>query len=158
MGRKSIELTPEIESQITAFLRAGSFPHVAAEAAGVPGETFDEWVKMGEKKSRKYRSFYLKVMQAKAQARLAAEIAAMKEDPLRWLTSGPGKETATYPGWAAAVRAVPRGDQEPPNPMMSPEMQAAFATILEALVPFPEARGAVARALQPKEKAKSHGE
>jgi hypothetical protein len=43
MGVKyGIELTDAIQADICAYIRAGGFPHVAAEAAGVPSDFVSE--------------------------------------------------------------------------------------------------------------------
>ena len=46
MSRR-IQLTPPIVKQIVAGIRAGAYPHVAAEAAGVPAATFADWLQRG---------------------------------------------------------------------------------------------------------------
>src|SRR5665213_3693441 len=78
MAQKRPLLTPEIEAKILAYVRAGGFAHVAAEAAGVSREVFEEWMRKGESKRAipKYRLFAEKVRQAEATARLGAEVAA----------------------------------------------------------------------------------
>ena len=45
---RPLELTDAIERQIIAYIRAGATPRPAAEAAGVPALTFDEWRRRGE--------------------------------------------------------------------------------------------------------------
>src|SRR5262249_57257612 len=69
------KLTPAIQQAIIAYVRAGGFPHVAAEAAGVSAETFDHWMELGERPraAAKYRDFADAVRQPVAQARLGAE-------------------------------------------------------------------------------------
>lgn len=101
-------LTAEIEHQILSYLRAGGFPQIAAEAAGVPKEVFADWLRRGEapRGARRYRAFARSVRQAQAQARLTAEIAVLREKPLDWLRSGPGKQRVDSPGWTAPVRAA----------------------------------------------------
>ncbi len=47
----------------------------------------------------RYRLFAEAVRQAEAQARLGAEVAALKGKPVDWLKAGPGKETAAKPGY-----------------------------------------------------------
>src|SRR6478672_1389885 len=88
------QLTPGIQNQTCALIRSGSFPHVAAEAAGVPQKVFDRWMKCG-KAARPiplYRDFYEAVCQAQAHARVVAENYAFKNATVTWLKSGPGKE------------------------------------------------------------------
>jgi len=51
------KLTPAVQQAIVAYVRAGGFPHVAAEAAGVPAEVFDSWMELAERPraAAKYR-------------------------------------------------------------------------------------------------------
>jgi hypothetical protein len=137
--------TPELARVIASYIRAGGFPHVAAEAAGMPRETFDEWMRRGSQPNggTLHRGFVTVVRQAIAQARLTAEIAALKDRPLDWLRNGPGKETADVPGWSGVVKApavTPAGLDEG-------ELQKLIADLLDVLGPYPDARAAVAVAL-----------
>lgn len=149
------KLTPEVSNSITAFILAGAFPHVAAQAAGVPTEVFERWLEVGSPVGRKkgwrphptYTPFWRAVTQARAQARLNAEMEAMRRDPLRWLMQGPGKERPNDPGWSQVVRPVLNQDNRSVNILLAPEMQSIFASILQVLAPYPEARAAVAQAL-----------
>ncbi len=140
--------TPEIEKMILAYVRAGGFTHVAAEAAGVPRDLFDAWMRKGEGKRppKVYRLFAVAVRQAEAQARLGAEVAALKDKPMDWLKAGPGKETAARPGWSALAKPRAGGDK-PTTPLMDPGVQAFLRTLLSALEAYPEARAAVAKVL-----------
>ena len=106
MAAKRPLLTSAVEKMILAYVRAGGFAHVAAEAAGVPRDLFDEWMRKGEgdRTVKKYRLFAVAVRQAEAQARLGAEVAALKDKPMDWLKAGPGKETAAKPGWSALAK------------------------------------------------------
>jgi hypothetical protein len=67
-----------------------------------------------------YRSFLRKVEQAKAQARLKAEMAAMENDPRFWLKNGPGRDVPGKPGWAAMVRPILNANQQTINLFTSP--------------------------------------
>jgi hypothetical protein len=147
--RKPLKITPEIQSTICAFIMAGGFPHVAAQAAGVPQEKFQEWWHKGSlpKANALFRHFYLAVEQAKAQARLNAEMKVMEGNPLAWLKSGPGKENSNSPGWTGVIKPQITQDNRQINVLLSPEMQGVFAAVLQVLAPFPEARAAVASAL-----------
>ena len=42
-------LTPDVQKAVCAYIAAGGFPHVAAEAAGVPRHVFDDWMRRGER-------------------------------------------------------------------------------------------------------------
>jgi hypothetical protein len=133
-------LTTEVERQILAAIRAGGFAHVAAEAAGVSRRIFAEWMARGREKGapRRYRDFWLHVIQAKAQARLSAELEARKKDSKFWLRYGPGA-----PCWRPAGKVLPR-----PAGLSNPKLQHLFALILQVLAPFPEARLAILTALE----------
>jgi hypothetical protein len=144
MAQKRPLLTPEIEAKILSYLRAGGFTHVAAEAAGISREVFEEWMRKGEGKRAipKYRLFAEKVRQAEAQARLGAEVAALKGKPVDWLKAGPGKETADRPGWSALAK--PHGGRDkPPSPLLDPGVQELLRTLLRALERYPDARADV---------------
>jgi hypothetical protein len=148
MARQSPRLTPAVQQAITAYIRAGGFPHVAAEAAGVPRAVFQRWLRRGQEAGarRAYRQFAAAVRQALAQARLGAEIAVLKNRPLDWLKCGPGREAPGSPGWTGTVKA-PAAAGPRANPLLRPEMQELLAGLLQALSPFPEARAAAAATL-----------
>lgn len=143
------KLTPEIQASICTYLRAGGFPHVAAEAAGVPRQVFELWLRRGRarKPRRKYRLFVEAVAQAQAQVRLLAEMAAYKKDPLTWLKSGPGKETPDNPGWTNPGKNQAKSGEDQADWLLTPRIQELLAELLRALAPFPQAREAVAQAL-----------
>ncbi|MBL8799670.1 MAG: hypothetical protein JNM56_37655 [Planctomycetia bacterium] len=146
---RRLKLDAKIQETICSFIRAGGFPHIAAEAAGVPRAVFESWLARGQRPEARgnYRSLFLAVEQARAQARLAAEIEVFKADPTAWLKSGPGKETETNPGWTTTVKPKITQDNRTVNLLLAPEMQGLFAAILQILAPYPEARTAVAQAL-----------
>lgn len=143
------KLTPALQETICAFVRSGGFPHVAAEAAGVPKDLFHAWHQRGANPKCRggYRTFYLAVEQAKAQARMAAEIKALQENPIAWLRFGPGRERADNPGWTTPPKPQLTQDNRAINVLLSPEMNGFFAALLQILSPYPEARVAVAQAL-----------
>lgn len=132
-------LTPEIQNSITAFLRAGGFPEVAAAAAGVPAAQFARWMYAGTQPGAKkrYREFAAAVGEALGQARLKAEVAIHENKPLDWLKAGPGRAD-----WGSKARP-PAG----PPALEHPAFQALLSGLLAALEPFPEAREAAAQAL-----------
>ena len=140
-------LTPELQDLICGLVRAGSFPHVAAVAAGVPLKTFAFWMRCGRARRPQphYRVFYEKVQQAQAQARVTAEAQALKRAPLSWLRYGPGRETGRLPGWTDPVK--PAKLERGPHPSIA-RMQELVTTMLEALDAFPEARAALADHLE----------
>lgn len=84
-----------------AFRHLPAYPHVAAEAAGVPRHVLQRWLDLSTKRRdvhRPYRNFADQLRQAQAQARVKAEIAVLDADPKIWLRSGPGKEREGDPG------------------------------------------------------------
>ncbi len=148
MARSHHRLSIEIQQTITAFIRAGGFPQVAAEAAGIAPRLFERWLSHGRRPqaAQRFRDFYESVQQARAQARLRAETAVFKNRPLDWLRSGPARESAGNPGWTASARPAPPAGPRGSNPLLQAEVQDAIATILQLLTPFPEARSVVAEA------------
>jgi hypothetical protein len=148
MASKEICLTPVLGEQIAGAIRAGGYPHVAAEAFGVPKEIFDDWLKRGNEKDpwEPFKSFALAIREAFAQARLRAETAEFKKDPKLWLIHGPGREREQQPGWSVSVKPAAPSD-EARNALCDPELMQLFQKVLEVLRPFPEARQRVAQAL-----------
>jgi hypothetical protein len=142
-------LTPTLQQSIVAFIRAGGFPQVAAEAAGLPREVFERWLRQGQDAGAKsrYRAFFEAVLQALAQARLGAEAAVLGDKPLDWLRYGPGRETADGPGWTGTVRPAPLTSHGGPT-LADPEVQALIGLVLGLLEPHPEIRVAVAGGLE----------
>jgi len=142
-------LTPDVQAAICRYILSGGFPHVAAQAAGVPRRVFERWLRLARcrRPRRKYRLFYEAVMQARAQVRLAAEGKALAKDPLAWLKSGPGRDSLDAPGWTNPAKDQGQGDSEAVNLLMRRETQGLVALLLRVLQPFPEVRAAVADAL-----------
>jgi hypothetical protein len=135
MARPRYQLTPALQQEILAYVRTGGYPHVAAEAAGVPRHVFERWLTRG--------AFARVVRQAHAQARLRAELAILADKPLDWLKAGPGKETADGPGWTNPAK--PRAaDDEGREAQLLAEVLDLFQRCVQLLAPFPEARAAVA--------------
>src|SRR4051794_1362495 len=148
MSQSPPKLTPAIQQAIVAYVRAGGFPHVAAEAAGVPADTFAHWLELGEhpRAAAKYRELADAVRQAVAQARLGAEVETRSGKPLDWLRGGPGRPSAEGDGWTGPARATAPASSE--ATLLSPEVQKIVAALLDALGSHPEARAAAAAALQ----------
>jgi hypothetical protein len=117
-----VTLSAEMQEQILAFIRAGCFDHVAAEAAGISARTFYDWIERGEDRhpsrpcTRKLRAFAQAVRRAKAEVRAVAEARVFKENPTYWLThvarSKPDRE-----GWS--------------TPQVAPEEEANRMPTLE---------------------------
>lgn len=131
-----IKLTPEIAARILAGIRSGGYPLVAAMAAGVPAALFRQWLRKGELKARRpYRQFWLQVCQARAQARLMAEVAA-HELTVFWLRFGPGKHA-----WHTRPKSSQSGHVD----------EALFAQLLGELAtllgPHPEVRETIVKLL-----------
>jgi hypothetical protein len=134
---------------ILASIRAGGYPHVAAQAYGVPAEQFLHWLRRGGAKRgpRKVRRLVTLVNEAAARARLKAEMTVYDADPRLWLRHGPGKESRQAPGWSALAKPVSDRGDAGADLLNSPEFQAMQAAMLGALHDLPEARVAVAQAL-----------
>jgi hypothetical protein len=148
MSANRVRVTPALRSQIIAGIHAGGYPHVAAEAWGVPKEIFDDWLKRGSANDARepYRSFAKDVREAQAKARLRAEMAVFEADPKIWLIHGPGRETDGSPGWSVSVKPA-EGTAGERNALLDPQLMALFHTLLEVLRDYPEARIQVAQAL-----------
>src|SRR5258708_38026924 len=94
-----------------------------------------------------YKHFAEEVRRAEAQARLGAEVAALKDKPMDWLKAGPGKETTVKPGWSALAK--PRtGAGKDPSLMMDPGGQTLLRVLLQVLEPYPDAQAATAGVLE----------
>src|SRR5438034_11430222 len=141
-------LTPEVQQQVVALVRARGFPHVAAVACGIPVKVFEYWLRCGRAKKPQplYRDFLEEIQQAQAQARLVAETQALRKAPLSWLRFGPGRQTGRLPGWTDAVKP-PKVEKHFGASVA--RMQELVGTMLDALEAFPEARAALAQALDP---------
>jgi hypothetical protein len=143
-------LTAEIEQRIVSFIRAGGFPWVAAEGAGIPRKIFGLWLRRGKKpRARKlYRRFYESVLQAQAQARLTAELETRKKDPRFWLSHGPGREQPGAPGWTNPSKPIQRQKTSQQDLLVSHLFMKCLSRVVEALAPFPEQRSIVARVVE----------
>jgi hypothetical protein len=150
MARSRYTLTPALAQLIVSYVRAGGYPWVCAEAAGLPREVFADWMRRGEEPGGRspYREFRRDVLQAHAQARLKAEVAILTDRPLDWLKFGPGKEMAEAPGWTGPARPRPTPDAGHEFSLADPAVQALLHTLLQALEPYPEAREVVGRAMR----------
>jgi len=156
MASKKPIPTDKLTKEITAYIRAGGFPHVAAEAAGIAKPVFDSWITKGTKQGARepFRTFVARINQAKAQARLAAETSAHKEDPKFWLRAGPGREAPQSPGWTAVMRPLLTNQNAATvNLFSSPEFLQFMAMLRTVLAGYPDALAAVSDAMssEPKE-------
>jgi hypothetical protein len=116
----SVRLTPDIQRQILAYIEAGSFDYVAAEAAGIDDRTFRDWMARGEgrhptrRRTPELAAFAHAVREAKARARASREIVVAERDPKFWLShaarSKPGRE-----GWSEPIDAPPVAEVRGPG-------------------------------------------
>jgi hypothetical protein len=146
MARARYRLTLALQEKIVAFIRAGGFAHVAAEAAGLPRELFARWLARGERADApaNYRAFARAVREAEAQARLQAELNVRKDKPLDWLKAGPGKASADKPGWGSPGKDKgPVEDKSDPVQVWS-DVLHLFGRCAEQLAAYPDARAALA--------------
>jgi hypothetical protein len=134
--------TPEITQMISSYLQAGGTPAVAAQAAGISEQTFNQWVAKGKttRAPKALKAFYKAVEQAHAQARLRAEIAAFNDKPLEWLKSGPCKGEVEW-----GKRSSNKKVKEEPLPEF--QTQKFMQLLLKVLQAYPDARKALADAM-----------
>lgn len=114
MGRPTLleELPEEKMEAMVLSIRAGTWPHIAARAVGIPKSTFFSWMQKGEQGIAPYAAFRDRIEEAHAIARGDAEKWVRVDEPLAWLRYGPGRERKGEEGqgWAGppeAVSAVP---------------------------------------------------
>ena len=98
-GRKT-KLTRDLIDEIVQYVRNGAYAWVAAGAVGIHKSTFHRWMKRGEEATRGiHYEFFQAVYQARAQARVVAEIEVRRDSPEKWLRWGPGRERKGELGW-----------------------------------------------------------
>lgn len=134
------------QHQIASYIRAGCYPHVAAEASGVSQAQFERWMKRGQARNAAapFAGFAVEIRTATAQARMAAEARAFRENPRAWLEHGPGREMPGDPGWSGAVRAPTTGADEF-NPLAHPDVMQLLTIISAALRGFPDAHAHISQ-------------
>ncbi|MGH7170358.1 MAG: hypothetical protein ACRELG_08795 [Gemmataceae bacterium] len=144
MARSRYRLTLALQEKIVAYVRAGGFAHVAAEAAGLPREVFARWLERGERAGApaNYRAFARAIREAEAQARLDAEVKVRGNKPLDWLKGGPGKDSSDKPGWSNSSKSSSTADKTERGATWS-EMLDLFGRCAEQLAAYPEARAAL---------------
>src|SRR5688572_14776610 len=144
---KRIRLTASLHQKIVAAIRAGGFPHIAAQAFGVTSAQLESWLRRGEHgRGEPYRSFAREFRDSYAQARLKAEIHVFNEDPPRWLEHGPARDRADSPGWSSAVRALTNLEGEH-NALADPEFLEFMQRARHEFADLPEAQKRLARLL-----------
>lgn len=144
IGRSS-KLTPEVQKKIVDAVRAGAFLSVAARYAGVSHQTLYNWMERGENcPSRKhkdaiYLDFLEEVMQAEAQAEVAANLqwrSAWSKDwhsAKDWLKGRyperyDRQPDGTAPNQAFAGVNINIGGQTTPNSTSGPQINQEAAT------------------------------
>jgi hypothetical protein len=153
MSRKVPPFQPEAAEQLVSFIRAGGFPHVAAEAAGIARDVFDLWLEAGARKREPFCSFATQVRQAAAVARLLQEHAVYQKDPKFWLSHGPGKAQPAQSGWTGEVKPLSLEATLAHAGLSSSASDAVLEEIRRVLSEFPDANQAVARMLRELEAA-----
>jgi hypothetical protein len=144
MKTMKTKLTAALIEEICVRLKAGSSDKVAVESAGVSWKLFQQWLRRARKPGHRglVRQLADAVTQARAQARLRAEMEVREKDPKVWLLQGPGKATAREPGWGPAGKSA---TTDAPN--TNTRLFELCGVALKALAAFPEARASVAEAL-----------
>jgi hypothetical protein len=142
-------LTLALQEKIVAYIIAGGFPQVAAEAAGLPREVFNQWLEQGEHPDAPplYRAFARAVREAEAQTRLHAETKVHAAKPLDWLKTGPGKESADHPGWTNPGKpggATETDASKRDSAARWSDIFHLFGRCAEQLAAYPDARAALA--------------
>jgi hypothetical protein len=140
-----LALTPPLIEQIAAGVRAGGYPHVAAQAWGVPRGTFEDWMSKGAK-GRGACGLLAKTMgEAHAQARLRSEMLICRDDPRIWLEHGPARDQPNNPGWSSSARPVASPET---SPLAYASVMSAIGGVIGNLSEHPEAREIIANSLE----------
>lgn len=94
-------LTPDLQTTIVSYIKAGMTPVIAAQAARVSRSTFYAWMKLGRSETPDplYAGFVEAIEQAEASAIGMAEVRVYKEHPEKWLAKGPGRDRKGQEGW-----------------------------------------------------------
>lgn len=102
-GRKHLLTVIPLASltRMINYIRNGAYDWVAAQAVGIDPSTFARWMLEGmlETAEAPIRQFYVSVCEAKASARITAEVEVKRDNPQFWLRCGPGKTKPNQPGW-----------------------------------------------------------
>ncbi len=97
-----------VYERLITYIKAGAYPHVAAQVIKIGVRTWDEWrskAACGDTDERwmvdginPYQMLFDRINAASAEARVLAEVEVRQADPKFWLTQGPGK-TDPNGGW-----------------------------------------------------------
>lgn len=146
MPRSRYHLTPALQEKIVSFIRAGGYPHVAAEAAGLPRHVFVRWRARGRSSDAPpaFREFERAICEAEAHARLDTEVNVRKDKPLDWLKAGPGKDSADNPGWTNPGKPRTSTGGSADIESLRTQMLHLLGRCVEQLRDYPKARAALA--------------
>lgn len=146
MPRSRYHLTPALQEKIVSFIRAGGYPHVAAEAAGLPRQVFARWRARGRRADAPpaYRDLERAICEAEAQARLDTEVKVRTDKPLDWLKAGPGKDRDDNPGWTNSGKPRTSAGGSADIESLRAEMLHLLGRCALKLQDYPEARAALA--------------
>jgi hypothetical protein len=151
-GRETL-LTPELQQRTISYIRAGAFDWVAAEANGVGRFIFWEWIKRGEDThsvrppTEQYAQFAQAVREARAEARLSAEVEVKRGEPLSWLMKGPGRDRSGEPGWASPSDTHQVEAAQSSGPTWA-QWAALRTQLLAILLKYPDVHQAAAQVFQ----------
>ena len=134
----TLNLSAALRQHVLSSIRAGAYPHAAAEAWGVPAQSIGDLLQQGETAGED-APLVAEVRQAHAMARTVAETKLFAKDPKLWLMHGPGRETADAPGWTANVKPAEPGPPAANNAWLEPTLLRFLADLLDVLTSFPEA-------------------
>jgi len=139
-----LQLTAGLIEQIASGVRAGGYPHVSAQAWGVPKAKFDEWIAKGAKGRGKCGLLATTMNQAHAQARLRSEMSISREEARIWLEHGPGRDQPGNPGWSSSARAAVATEN---SILSNAALVSALGQAVGALSEHPEARQHIAQSI-----------
>ena len=97
-GRPS-KFTADAVGTILAHIRAGAFPHVAAQAAGVGYSTMRAWLTSDNPAFQEFQEAYMRVV---ALTRVDAEQRVFRTKPLQWLKVM-ARSTPKGDGWSGPL-------------------------------------------------------
>src|SRR5262249_3899946 len=136
------KFTPEIQDELVAAIKDGSFLTTAAKNAGISRYTLRDWL---ESEDPRYAEFQTRILKAQGAAGIAREREAYEKDYKFWLLCGPCRErynddgTVAEEGWARAYprRAVKckKCAAQDPKPVDIDQLEQALMAIGIFLVP-----------------------